>query len=214
MIAARYPTRFLRSYVRSKIATDPVYEAVFDCLRGTSRPLLDVGCGIGILALYLRKHGFTGPIVGIDADAQKIAVARRVTESDGSICFRVADARSPFEFEGNVVLLDVLHYFDDGDQRTILDHASRSVAPGGMVIIRDAIKEGTLRYRLTYAAERFARLVRWLRVERLNFPTRSTIESGFPLEMFERQTRAMWGRTPFNNYLFVFRRSFAGITNE
>ena len=38
-------------YSRAKLASDPLYPAVADALRGTSAPLLDLGCGIGLLAL-------------------------------------------------------------------------------------------------------------------------------------------------------------------
>ena len=69
-IASRYPRGFLRTYVRAKLASDPVYAAVFEQLRGSDLPVIDVGCGVGILAMYLRQRGFTAPIVGIDHDAR------------------------------------------------------------------------------------------------------------------------------------------------
>ena len=56
--AARYQTRFLRSYARSKLATDPLYAAVAERLRGTSGTIADIGCGIGLMAAYLREEGF------------------------------------------------------------------------------------------------------------------------------------------------------------
>src|SRR5437588_12248379 len=134
-------------YVRAKLATDPVYEAVFEHLRGSDLPVIDVGCGVGILALYLRERGFTAPIMGIDHDARKIAIAQRVAAMDG-ISFSVRDARMPIGLRGNVVLLDVLHYFTSDDQSAILRNAATA---GGMILIRDAIRDGSLRYRLTYA---------------------------------------------------------------
>ena len=57
MIAAKYPTRFLRSYVRSKLARDPMYEAVLAHVRDSAEPLLDVGCGVGVLEAFLRDRG-------------------------------------------------------------------------------------------------------------------------------------------------------------
>jgi SAM-dependent methyltransferase len=207
-IASRYPTGVLRSYVRLKIASDPAYNAVFEVLRGSSTPLLDLGCGVGVLALYLRERGFTAPIVGIDHDRRKIEVARRVAGNDASLSFRLGDARTPPEFRGDVVLLDVLHYFSDADQSRILQNATGA---GGAVIIRDGIRDGSFRYRLTYAQETLARLGGWLKAERLNFPTREAIER--PLNGdFREEVTPMYGRTPFNNYLFVFSRSSGDMT--
>jgi SAM-dependent methyltransferase len=209
VLASRYPAGFLRSYVRVKIATDPVYNAVFECLRHSSLPVLDIGCGVGLLALYLRERGFTPPIVGIDHDRRKVEIARRVADNDESLSFDVGDARTPFDFRGNVVLLDVLHYFTDEDQQAILRNAA---AAGATVLVREAVRDGSLRYRFTYAQETLARVGGWLKAERLNFPTRETIERSFD-GAFREEVQPMSGRMPFNNYLFVFRRSSAGRTN-
>ena len=208
-IASRYPTRFLRSYARVKIASDPAYDAVFGLLRESSEPLLDIGCGIGLMAFYLRERGMRMPIAGIDHDPRKIEIARRVAGGDPTLSFDVRDARQPVAFRGNVVLLDVLHYFDDAGQQIILRNAA---AAGGMIIIRDGIRDGSLRYRLTYAQETLSRVGGWLKAERLHFPTRESIENSLNGD-FREEVRPMFGRTPFNNYLFVFRRASSGTTN-
>jgi SAM-dependent methyltransferase len=205
-VVARYPTRFLRAYVRSKVRTDPVYAAVFERLRESDQPLLDVGCGIGILPLYLRERGFTAPIQGVDHDERKIAIARSVVP-DAEL--RIGDARTAIDRGGTIVLLDLLHYFTSEEQAGILTAAAAQAA---MVIIREAIRDGSWRYRVTYAQEMFSRLVRWLRAERLHFPTRDDVIR--PFAGFDVEVVPLYGLTPFNNYLFVFRRSPAGITNE
>jgi SAM-dependent methyltransferase len=205
-IAARYPTRFLQTYVGLKIRHDPVYEAVFDRIGKTDDPLLDVGCGVGVLAAYLRARGFNAPIRGIDHDERKIAIARSVVPD---VPFGVADARTAIDDGGTVVLLDLLHYFRADDQARILASAATHAR---RVIVRDAIRDGSWRYRLTYAQEAFSRAVRWLRAERLHFPYRENVTR--PFANFDAEVVPLYGRTPFNNYLFVFKRSADGITNE
>jgi SAM-dependent methyltransferase len=205
-IAARYPTRFLRTYVRLKVRHDPVYAAVFDRIGATDEPLLDVGCGIGLLAAYLRARGFNAPIRGIDHDDRKVAIATSVVPEAS---FGVADARTAIDDGGIVVLLDLLHYFRADDQAKILASAATHART---VIVRDAIRDGSWRYRLTYAQEAFSRAVRWLRAERLHFPHREDVVK--PFSNFEAEVVPLYGRTPFNNYLFVFRRSNGGMTNE
>jgi len=207
-IASRYPRGFLRMYVRGKLASDPVYDAVYRHLRGSEEPVIDIGCGVGILALYLRQRGFKAPIVGIDHDARKIAIAKRVAATD-DVAFSVGDARAPIAMRGNVVLLDVLHYFTTEDQEAILGNASSA---GGMILIRDGIRDGSLRYRLTYAQEALARVGGWLKAERLNFPTAERITGAFDGE-FTHERQPMFCHSPFNNYLFAFKRSSAGMTN-
>lgn len=206
-IASRYPRGFLRSYVRAKVASDPVYNAVFEQLCGTTEPVVDVGCGVGILALYLRERGFNAPIAGLDHDAGKIEVAKRAAAVDG-VTFSVGDARAPLANRGNVILLDVLHYFSTKDQAVILGNAAKA---GGMIIIRDGIRDGSWRYRITYVQETLSRLGGWLKAERLNFPTRQSLTGALNGE-FTVEERPMFGRSPFNNYLFVFKRASSGTT--
>lgn len=195
----RYDTPFLRSYVRSKLRSDPVYGAVLPLLLDHPHPIVDLGCGVGLLPLLLRESGFTREIVGIDFDAKKISSAKKATRD---VDFRVGDARDPLPPNHSVVMLDLLHYFTNDEQQTILANAAHAVPPGGMIIIRDAIDDASWRYRATWLAESFARLVFWLKAERLNFPTRERLTiPGFAIE-----ARPLWGRTPFNNYLFVARR--------
>ncbi len=188
---------------------DPAYDAVSEVLRDSVAPVLDIGCGVGILAMVLREHGFAAPITGIDHDQRKVDIASRAANGQDGLSFQVADARK-VEMSGTIVLLDVLHYFTDEEQSRILQNAAQSA---GTIVIRDAIRDGSLRYRITYAEEALARLGGWLRVDRLNFPTREAIESPFE-RSFGEEVRPMFGRMPFNNYLFVFRRSSNGTMNE
>lgn len=195
---AQYETRFLRTYARSKLATDPVYAAVAERLRGTTGTVVDIGCGIGLMAAYLRNEGFAQPIIGVDHDEAKIAQARRAVPS---AAFVVGDARDAIPNVSSVLLLDVLHYFNDEEQSRILADAARA----DLVILRDALHDGTWRYRMTKLAEMFARGIRWTKAERLHFPTRERIMSAF--DGFTAEITPMWGATPFNNYLFVFRKA-------
>lgn len=211
-VADLFASRFLRGYTRGKLRGDPVYRAVLDHLRGTTAPLYDVGCGVGLLEFFLRESGFVNPITGIDHDERKVAQANAVAKRYEGLHFERADARDAMPAGVNVALVDVLHYFSEPDQKRILVNAAAAVPPGGLVIVRDAIRDGSLRYGLTAAQERFSRAIRWLRAERLNFPVREQITS--PFDGFAAEIVPLWGRTPFNNYLFVFRRPGEGTTKR
>lgn len=205
-LAARYPSRFFRYYAASKLRSDPVYEAVDARLRDNGDPLLDLGCGIGILPLFLRERGFTAPIHGIDHDRRKVDAARRAVPD---ATFEAGDVRDFKCDGGTIVMLDLLHYFNDADRSSILHRAG---ATATTVIIRECVRDASWRYRMTVAQERFARASRWMRAEQLHFTTREAIERHFA--GFRAEVVPMWGRTPFNNYLFVFRRSSDGMTKE
>lgn len=213
-IAALFPSRFLRGYVSSKLSTDPVYPAVAQRVIAHPSPLLDLGCGLGLMEFYLRESGFEHPIIGIDHDCAKVSVAKELGDRYGDLDFQCLDLRKPLPLGRSVLLLDVLHYFTPDEQSHLLRSVVSTVPPGGVVIIRDAVRDGTWRYRLTYLQETFSRVSGWLRADRLSFPTRDEVESPFRESGFTVDVSPMWGRTPFNNYLFVFRRPSSGTTNS
>lgn len=205
-LASLYDGRWLQGYVRWKVRTDPVYAAAAEPLLGRTNPLLDLGCGIGILPFYLRELGYGAPILGIDFDRRKIDLARVAAQRYRGIDFIAGDAREPLPDGHDVVLLDVLHYFDTPSQQRILGNVVRAVPPGGIVVMRQGIRDGSWRHRLTSAVDTLARGVRWMRadVARLNYPAREEIEHAFA--DFDADVRPLWGRTPYNNYFFLFRR--------
>ena len=205
-IALRYRSRFLQGYVKSKVASDPVYRAVLPRLRAVPGPVLDVGCGIGLLGQIAREKGLAHEVLGIDFDVRKIDAAREAAAGIAGLRFERGDARARIDFAGSVVLLDLLHYFGAGEQRRILEAAASYARPGDAVIIRDCINDGSWRYRATWLEETLATSLGWLRGERLEFPTVDSIASVFRPLGFDEEIVPLWGRTPFNNHLLTFRR--------
>ena len=68
-IAQHYlPLRAHYWYARIKLATDPLYAGVGAVLARTEEPVLDLGCGIGLLGHTLRAQGFSGDYRGVDID--------------------------------------------------------------------------------------------------------------------------------------------------
>lgn len=202
-----YSSRFFRQYARLKLRSDPVYAAVYLRLRESPLPILDIGCGLGLLAFDLVSRGIESPILGIDADSRKVDAARGVAIGrTGQVTFMTGDARSPAEFHGNVVLLDVLHYFEEVEQRELLTRVAGFVPPGGLLIVRECIRDESWRFRITRIEETFARAIGWLAVSKLRFPSLETITGPLGEKGFRCEIEPMWGRTPFNNYLLVFSR--------
>jgi 2-polyprenyl-3-methyl-5-hydroxy-6-metoxy-1,4-benzoquinol methylase len=206
-VTSLFRGHWLKGYVRGKLRIDPMYGIVFERLRGSSLPILDLGCGIGILEYYLRERGLQSRMIGVDWDAGRIAVAQQVAQGyDQNLSFIHQDARTTIQFQGHVVMLDVLHYINDDDQRRLLDTVAASIAPGGVAVIRECPRDSSNRFKLTNVAEYFLRALRWQKVSTINFPTRETIAKPFRARGFTEEIFPMWGGTPFNNYLFVFRR--------
>jgi 2-polyprenyl-3-methyl-5-hydroxy-6-metoxy-1,4-benzoquinol methylase len=198
----RWPN--LYCYAVGKIAFDPAYPFVASTLRASQRPLLDLGCGVGVLACYLRANGHTAPILGLDVDEEKIAIAQQVLEA-GNQEFRGGNALDFPEHSGDIVMLDVLHYFSDGDQQQLLKKIAASIAPDAVALIRLALHEPNWRFAATRLEEWFVHFSGWIPQRGGNFPTRDEVFLSFEEEGFIGDIRPMWGLTPFNSYLFTFR---------
>ncbi len=213
-IARLYGHRWHYYYVRTKLGTDPLYPAIFEALEDTSAglPLLDLGCGLGLLAFYLRERGYANPILGGDYDFRKISHARTIAAEHGyrDIEFRLTDARDGVpDFQGNVAILDILQFFHENEQTRLLESAARSVPPGGHILIRACLRDESWRFRANYAGDLFARLTFWMKAAPVHYPTREFLDATLTACGLEGAITPLWGRTPFNNYLVNYRRPVA-----
>jgi 2-polyprenyl-3-methyl-5-hydroxy-6-metoxy-1,4-benzoquinol methylase len=206
-IAARYKWPSHRSYIRGKLRWDPLFAAIVPLLVDSPRALLDIGCGLGLLGQYLRERGAHAPYRGLDLDARKIEEAREASRrADFDLAFEHASAEALPEFSGDVTLFDVLHYLPSDAQHRVLAAAAARIADGGVLLIRNVLREDSWRFRVTVAEERIARLLGWMRTPPSHFPLREEIEDPLRAMGFAVQTEPLWGRTPFNSYLITARR--------
>jgi 2-polyprenyl-3-methyl-5-hydroxy-6-metoxy-1,4-benzoquinol methylase len=212
-VAIQFRSRWLRNYVRSKLRSDRIYSAAYDLLGRSTEPILDVGCGVGLLGFYLRERACAQPILGLDLDARKIGYGASIAARgyrDIELRFQNIEEAIP-DFRGNVALFDVLHYLPARAQAALLAQLAGRVAPGGLLIIRDSIREMRPRYWITLLAEKFAQAISWNVGRALHFPSRRSISEAFNPHEFERESHPLWGLSPFNNHIFIFRRNASAI---
>jgi len=207
-IANLYDSRLQRGYVRGKLAGDPVYAATAALLAGTTLPLLDIGCGIGLLGLYLHAQGDTRPYLGLDHDPRKIAAGQRAMQRAGfaaSMSLRHADAAELPPMHGHVALLDVLHYLPAGRQPALLREAVRHLAPDGRLVIRNVLREPNWRFHATRVEEFFLRSSGWIPGGAQHYPTAGELRAPLEDAGLDVRIEPLRGRTPFNSYLIVAR---------
>ena len=202
-VTTNYPGA-LRGYARLKLRCDPVYAVAAELLSAADQPVLDIGCGIGLLGTYLRAQGFRRPYYGIDSDAGKIAQARRSAGADDAASvYETRDAVVLPPFSGSVVILDVLHYLDREHQRSLLRAARRRVARTGVLVIRTALQEPAWRYRATVCEEWLLHGCGWMGMPARHFPLRAEIESALGDSGMAVKIEPLWGQTPFASFLVV-----------
>ena len=203
------PRRYHYYYVRGKLASDPLYPGVVATLRGCEAPLLDLGCGIGLLAHALRADGQAMRYAGVDFDVGKIAVANSAAQRAGlaDTAFATCDLmRERPSHRGSVALLDVLQYLPGAVQERVLDDAIAMLAPGSKLVIRSGLHDDNARGQATRMVDCLANAIGWMRSGPLRYPTREWFERKLADAGLAADFRPLHGRTPFNNWMIVATR--------
>jgi hypothetical protein len=73
-------------------------------------------------------------------------------------------------------------------------------------MIRVTLNDKSWRFAATRLEEWFVHASGWIPTSGWNFPTRDEVFRAFAAAGLSGEVRPMWGITPFNSYLFTFRR--------
>jgi SAM-dependent methyltransferase len=196
-------------YVGAKLRSDPLYPGVLDALRGSTAPVLDLGCGLGLLAHTLRQDGQSQVYRGVDNDRAKIERATRVAGKAGlrDATFEVVDLANTLPTHtGSVAILDVLQYLDAESQRGLLHAVARMLDGDARLVMRAALDGGDRRSRTTRITDRLANLVGWMGSRPRHYPTRDGLEAILADAGLRTEFRPLYGNTPFNHWLIVAQR--------
>lgn len=209
-IARHYlPRRPHYWYARIKLATDPLYNGVGAVLAGTNEPLLDLGCGIGLLAHAVRAQGFAGDYRGVDCDDEKIASAHEAAGRAqlAGVRFESLDLARGFPtHRGSVALLDIVQFLPPDAQKALLENAIASLTPGAVLVMRTGLHREGWRLRFTRGVDRFARMTGWMNVGPQRYPRRDELERRFDRHGLNAVFTPLHGRLPFENWLICARR--------
>jgi SAM-dependent methyltransferase len=213
--------RFSYHFAGGKLATDPAYRAILALgLLKDRRQLLDLGCGLGLLAALLRAaercsqdggwpRDWPAPprglaIRGIELLPRTAVRAQRalgqgaeILQGDIRDC-ELGDADA-------VVLLDVLHYIDHGAQQALLERVRATLPPGGVLLLRVGDAAGGLRFRIGHWCDGAVMLARGLGLMRQHCRSLSEWRALLAACGFDCQALSISDRTPFSNTLMLAR---------
>ena len=108
--------------------------------------VVDVGCGTGSFAILLKKRHPRVDVVGIDPDAQALAIAREKANREGTeIDWRqgFADAL-PAQSADAVTSSLVFHQVPLAGKRSSLAAMHRALKPGGRLVLADYSRQSGL----------------------------------------------------------------------
>lgn len=152
----RYQGPFITHSIFWKMKLDPLFAAV-DAVVPREASIVDLGCGYGLVAHWLTLSSPGRTVRGVDADGEKIRVARATASVNERVNFEAGDI---LEWElpacDCVLLCDVLHYLPRELKARVLRKAYAALRPGGCLVVRDAMREATRQHCLVERAEKWA----------------------------------------------------------
>jgi 2-polyprenyl-3-methyl-5-hydroxy-6-metoxy-1,4-benzoquinol methylase len=202
-------SRFLRSYIATKMITDPVYKISWKFISMRQKPVWDIGCGFGLLGISMRGAGLTERYRGFDTRAWKVNKGMDAMRHFGfeDIGFEVRETLSAKIPEGaTVCMFDVLHSLPPPEQNAMLERLASAAESGSLILLRTTFKDSGGRYLMTYLAEFYARLIRWTRAGDLNFPSKRDLVSFFKMRGLGIAVTPIPGKTPFLGELIVIEK--------
>ncbi len=127
----------VRAHVAVRWATCP-FPAVAAQLPAAGR-ILEVGCGHGLLSLYLALTGPDRRLTGIDVDTDKLGAAQAAADRAGlAATFEtVVGASLPAGPWDGIAIVDVLYLLSAADQVALLRSCAEALAPGGVLAVKE-----------------------------------------------------------------------------
>jgi len=96
------------------------------------RSVLDAGCGTGRVALELHRRGLT--VVGVDADAVMLDVARRKGQGITWVEADLVDVDLARTFDAVVLAGNVMIFLAPGTEGQVLANLARHLEAGGLLV--------------------------------------------------------------------------------
>lgn len=147
---------YVEQYAAWKLRLDPLFGRIAG-LVPREGVVLDLGHGYGLMSNILAAQSTRRTVIGIDYDAEKVAVARKSAVAPERMTSELGDIlECAFPPADTALLIDVLHYWPEAGQEKILRKAYDCLKPGGRLIMRENCAEPGMKSGAVRAAELFA----------------------------------------------------------
>jgi 2-polyprenyl-6-hydroxyphenyl methylase/3-demethylubiquinone-9 3-methyltransferase len=119
-----------------------------------SGPILDLGCGHGLLTNLLAMGSSERDVLGIDIDADKVEAAKRTIQGRTNLQFTVVDAaEAPGGPYQAITVGDVFYLIPPDIQRRLIARCFELLAPGGVLLWKSQVRQPRWKYAITYGQE-------------------------------------------------------------
>ncbi len=110
-------------------------------------PIIDIGCGYGLLANFLVLKSAERDVTGVDLSEKRISIAQKTTDNRKRICFKLVNVLDlQLGKYRAMVMSDFLHHIDYKTQEELLVRCYQKIAPGGLLIIEEVDNRPLCKY--------------------------------------------------------------------
>ena len=196
-----------RAHVRVRWATCPFRAVAAELPESGS--ILEVGCGHGLLSLYLALTSPDRRVTGIDVDEDKLAAARAAATKGGlAATFQAVEGGAvPDGPWDGIAIVDVLYLLSADDQRSLLKSCADRLAPGGVLAVKEMAPVPRWKARWNVLQETASvKLLGITAGEELTFLPPVELASAMAAGGLEVRERPLHRRYPHPHHLLVGRR--------
>ena len=137
-----------------------------------------------MFSTYLALTSRARHVVGVDIDADKIALAQemagRLVPGEGDVTFEVSPSGEVPRIDGgwrSIVFADVLYLLPADRRRALLLECIDALAPGGLLVVKEVDTQPRVKARIAQFQEFLAtRVARITEGETLDFPSADELE--------------------------------------
>lgn len=110
--------------------------------------VLDVGCGYGLLDLYLAQTSSRRTIVGSELNEKRVKVAARLAQKYDNVRFLGRDLLNSDSVQdfSCILLIDLLHHIPYHRQKELLKSIAAQLKSGSRLVIKDLDRKPAFKY--------------------------------------------------------------------
>ncbi len=143
MVRYRHMEASPRLHAWLRMRFDPLYGCLSEYVKAP-RLILDIGCGYGLACAWLLELYPAARVHAVDPEKKRVLFASRVIGKQGVAVQGKAPALDNLPSGADTaLLLDVIHLLSDEEFSLTLRKIRESLAPGGMLLIRERATSST-----------------------------------------------------------------------
>jgi cyclopropane fatty-acyl-phospholipid synthase-like methyltransferase len=142
----RYPLLIPRIYNYLRLAIMPLEEIA--AVVPTTSTILDVGCGYGLLDIYLAETSPNRTVIGSELNSKRVRIAQKISQDLENVKFFEENLLHPDRVQNIdcILLIDLLHHVSYEQQSELLATIYSLLPNGGTLIIKDLDNRPAFKY--------------------------------------------------------------------